>query len=171
MTILGRAIAVFLSGALVASVLSFFLARTALLSAENRAGAVLAKRDAEIAQLREGAASSRAAGYKEALSILADQQEALNQKTDQALRQIADIPTSLQGERSKLRATLQEYTRDAKYDCRRLPLPDPVLERLRRQGDQAPPAGADDRASTQVPTPPASVPPDTSVGTSDGRDQ
>lgn len=128
MSFLGRPIALMLAGALLASVLSFFLYR------ELRSSLV-SRHAAEIARLRQEAAENESKGYRRALDRLEEQRSLIQSETDRALAAIAGIPTSLSAERSKLRSTIQEFARDQSYACRQLPLPDAVLDQLRRPGE------------------------------------
>lgn len=128
MPLVGRPIALFVAGALSASVLSFFLYR-------SDRSTLVSRHAAEIAQLRRAAAENESKEYRRALDLLAEQRSLIQSETDRALTAIAGIPTSLQSERVKLRSTLEEFARDTSFDCRRLPLPEPVLDQLRRPGE------------------------------------
>lgn len=148
MSIFGRQIALVLAGALSASVLSFFAYRF-------ERSALVSRHQAEIAQLRRQAAENESKEYRRALFLIEGQRALIQSETDRALAAIAGIPTSLESERSRLRSTLKEFANDASFDCRRLPLPDAVLDQLRRPGE--PRHSPDRAASSGIHPAPASV--------------
>lgn len=130
MQFLGRPIALLVAGALLASVVSFFAYRL-------ERSSLVSRYEAREAELRTDLAKKRSKEFARALDLLETQRSLIQSQTDQALSSIAQIPTSLSAERLKLRSTIEEFARDPKFDCRKLALPDAVLDRLRRSGESS----------------------------------
>jgi hypothetical protein len=160
-------------GVALTGVLSFFLGRYERSRLVATQDAALARKDATYAEERARAATSARDAYSSALRLIEDRQRAIDLSMLAIETHLADINPSLERERARLRSTLETYAHDAKFDCRRLALPEPLLERLRRTGEatRAAPGAAGGGRDAALRAAPGGVPLDPRDRTSAGHDE